>query len=378
MQKKLIDIIVGARPNFIKAFPLVRALEEYQGLRVRLIHTGQHFDADMSDVFFKDLDMRAPDFHMEIKESEPAAQISEIIAKYAQVCGEGVPAWTVVAGDVTSTLAGALAAHKMGIKVAHLEAGLRSYDRSMPEEINRVLTDQIADLLWTPSSDADENLRKENIPAQRVEMIGNIMIDTLAHYKEKANERDTLVRYGLSPRAYGLVTLHRPSNVDGDEGLRAIVSVLEAMAMRLPLVFPLHPRTRKSLEKRGLLSRFMGISGLIVTDPLGYLDFQCLTQNARLVLTDSGGIQEETTWLGIPCLTLRPNTERPVTITLGTNRLVNFDTVIGAFEEIMGGRRVEGEIPPLWDGKTAERAAHSLALRCGVEDASGGLKKAAG
>lgn len=290
-----------------------------------LVHTGQHYDETMSDSFFEDLEIPRPDVNLEVGSASHAEQTARIMIAFERVISERRPDWVVVVGDVNSTMAATLVASKMLVKVAHIEAGLRSGDRTMPEEINRVVTDALADLLLTPSADADENLLREGVAPEKIRFVGNVMIDTLHRNLERARASRVLDRLGLRGREFSAMTLHRPSNVDDGRTLAGIFDALEAIQRRLPVVFPVHPRTRSRVEEFGLADRIRNQPNLILTEPLGYLDFLQLYSNSRLVLTDSGGIQEETTALGIPCLTLRQNTERPITVTEGTNRVVGND-----------------------------------------------------
>src|SRR6185295_1483823 len=319
--------VVGARPNFMKVAPIVAAMkrrpDRFQPL---VVHTGQHYDAAMSDSFFQDLDLPQPDTHLGVGSASHAAQTAAVMERFEPVVLREQPDWVLVVGDVNSTLACALVCVKLGVRVAHVEAGLRSRDRTMPEEINRLLTDQIADLLLTPSSDADENLKAEGIPAERIRFVGNVMIDSLLQNLERARKSHIRSELGVNDSEYGVLTLHRPSNVDQPETFARILSALESITESLPVIFPVHPRTRKTIAALGLSDRVAAMKNLRLIDPLGYLDFLSLYSNARLVLTDSGGIQEETTALGIPCLTLRENTERPITVELGTNVVVGTDT----------------------------------------------------
>jgi UDP-N-acetylglucosamine 2-epimerase (non-hydrolysing) len=365
-QIKLMRIVnvVGARPNFMKMAPIVAEMKRHPTIHSRLVHTGQHYDAAMSQLFFDELGMPQPDIYLGVGSGSHTAQTARVMLGFEPVLVEERPDLVVVVGDVNSTLACALVAVKMGIRVAHVEAGLRSFDRSMPEEINRILTDAISDLLLIPSPEAHDNLLREGIPAERVRFVGNVMIDSLRQHLEKARGRPILRDLRVVPRGYAVLTLHRPSNVDRPETLASLIDVVEIVQRRLPLVFPLHPRTRAMLEQHALGARLRGMAGLRLTDPLGYLDFLALTSQARIVLTDSGGIQEETTALGVPCLTLRENTERPITVTQGTNRLVGQDPqhILRAFDEAMAdatGQQSNSlrpqQLPDLWDGRTAER-----------------------
>ena len=360
---KIINV-VGARPNFMKVAPIVAAMKQrphtFQPL---VVHTGQHYDSAMSDSFFHDLDLPQPDTHLGVGSGSHAAQTAAVMERFEPVVLREKPDWVLVVGDVNSTIACALVCVKLGVKVAHVEAGLRSRDRSMPEEINRLLTDQIADLLFTPSPDADENLLAEGIPRERIRFVGNVMIDSLQKNLAKARELRTREELGLTGADYALLTLHRPSNVDLRESFERILSALEVIASKLPIVFPVHPRTRKTIAELGLSARVNSIRDLRLVDPLGYLDFLNLSSSARLVLTDSGGIQEETTALGIPCLTLRENTERPITVEMGTNVVVGTDTnriVTEATAALNGSAKKTARQPPLWDGRTSERILDAL------------------
>jgi UDP-N-acetylglucosamine 2-epimerase (non-hydrolysing) len=358
--------VVGARPNFMKVAPVVEAMgrraSEFASL---VVHTGQHYDARMSDAFFRDLGLPKPDVHLEVGSASHAQQTAAVMQRFEPVVIAERPDWVVVVGDVNSTLACALVCAKLGVRVAHVEAGLRSRDRAMPEEINRILTDQLADLLLTPSADADRNLLAEGIPPERIRLVGNVMIDSLFKHLPLAGRSKVREQLNVEGRDYAVVTLHRPSNVDDAGVLRRILSALSALSARLPVVFPAHPRTRKMLAEFGLADEFARGDGLRLIEPLGYLDFLRLFSGAALVLTDSGGIQEETTALGIPCLTLRENTERPVTVESGTNRIVGTDTerIIREAEAALERTRTDEptRVPPLWDGHAAERILDALA-----------------
>ncbi len=365
-QLKLL-IVAGARPNFMKVAPLLKCVRSYNGLRngaafeYRLVHTGQHYDEKMSEVFFGELGIPAPDTNLGVGSGSHAVQTANVMAKFEPVCEQERPDWVVVVGDVNSTMACTLVGAKLGIKVAHVEAGLRSYDRTMPEEINRIVTDALADLLLTPSADGDENLKREGVPPSKIKMVGNIMIDTVVANLPKARATDLLGRLGLQKKSFAYVTLHRPSNVDHEASLTGIMTALRHLADRMPVVFPMHPRTRKMCGQFGVALN--GAGGLKVLDPIGYLDSLCLTENARLVLTDSGGLQEESTYFRTPCLTLRPNTERPVTVTLGSNKLTTLEKLSADIAAVLARDAVYGSIPPLWDGRTAERVVDALIER---------------
>ena len=354
--------VVGARPNFMKVAPLVDAMKRREHEFTPLVvHTGQHYDPMMSDAFFKDLGLPEPDLYLSVGSGSHAAQTAAVIERFEPVVLQEKPDWVLVVGDVNSTLACALVCAKLGVKVAHVEAGLRSRDRSMPEEINRLLTDQISDLLFTPSQDADENLRAEGIPDERIRFVGNIMIDSLNKQLKRSKDSSVRQDLGVANRDYAVLTLHRPSNVDDRETLTRILGALDAIAKRLPIIFPVHPRTRKMIAELGVKSEvdLDSDKGLRVIEPLGYLDFLQLYSGARLVLTDSGGIQEESTYLRVPCLTVRENTERPITIEVGTNVLVGQDMerLRTEVDCILAGTFKTGMIPQLWDGRAGERIA---------------------
>lgn len=354
--------VVGARPNFMKVAPIVAAMRERANeFSPLVLHTGQHYDAQMSEAFFRDLNLPKPDVHLEVGSGSHAQQTALVMQRFEPVVLQEKPDWVLVVGDVNSTLACALVCAKLQVRVAHVEAGLRSRDRTMPEEINRLLTDQIADLLLTPSPDADENLLAEGIAPERIRFVGNVMIDSLYAQLDHATRSTIREQLGIKGTAYAVVTLHRPSNVDDAETLTRILSALERVSERLPIIFPVHPRTRRNLTEFGLMERVARREArLRLIEPLGYLDFLRLYSGAKLVLTDSGGIQEETTALGIPCLTLRENTERPITVEMGTNQIVGTDeerivsAAFGSLDVVRESR------PPLWDGQAADRILNAL------------------
>jgi UDP-N-acetylglucosamine 2-epimerase (non-hydrolysing) len=359
--KKRIIIVAGARPNFMKVAPIYRELNKRsEYFEPLLVHTGQHYDANMSDAFLKDLEMPKPDIFLGIGSGSHAEQTAGVMVSFERSCKQHAPDLVIVVGDVNSTMSCAITAAKSNIAVGHVEAGLRSHDRTMPEEINRLVTDCISDLLFTPSADADENLLREGISPEKIYRVGNIMIDSLEFILPKVNGAGTCSCFGLVPKDYGLITLHRPSNVDSKEVLKQIVDVLIKTAESLRIAFPVHPRTRKNLEKFGLLTPLEDAKNIIILEPLGYIDFMNLLVNTKFVLTDSGGLQEETTYLGIPCLTLRPNTERPVTINEGTNELVTIKDLYSKISDAYDGSWKKGKIPELWDGMTASRIAEII------------------
>lgn len=352
---KKIFLIAAARPNFMKVAPLWRAMAARPAtLQPMLIHTGQHYDQNMSGIFFEELGLPTPHVHLGVGGGSHAQQTAGVMVKFEELCLSERPDLVVVVGDVNATMATSVTAAKLHIPVAHVEAGLRSRDMTMPEEVNRLLTDAIADLLFTPSPDADANLRAEGVDPARIKLVGNIMIDSLVGSVEKARGLGTCASFGLEPGSFGVVTLHRPANVDDPATLGRILDVL--VGMKIPLVFPVHPRTRTVMRQHDLDARCGLVDSLVVlADPLGYDEFLSLVVNARLILTDSGGLQEETTWLGIPCLTLRPNTERPITITQGSNELATVDSLAAQAATILAGNWKKCRVPELWDGATAPR-----------------------
>ncbi len=357
----LLLLVAGARPNFMKVAPLLREFRARPGLfEARLVHTGQHYDEAMSEVFFEELEIPKPDIHLGVGSGSHAVQTARIMEAFEKVLLAGRPDWVVVVGDVNSTLACSVVAAKMSppVRVAHVEAGLRSRDRSMPEEVNRVVTDALSDLMFTTSADADVNLRHEGIERRRIHRVGNVMIDTLRRFLARADSSDVMRRLGIAA-PFALLTLHRPSNVDDEAALRRIFTALETVAQEIPIVFPVHPRTVKMMRELGVGADGGGSAGLRLIEPLGYLDFLHLQKRARLVLTDSGGIQEEASILGVPCLTLRENTERPITTTRGTNVLVGSDTraIVTAARRILRAPARRPRPIPLWDGRAAGRIA---------------------
>lgn len=360
--------VVGARPNFMKIAPLLRALQAYPQVRAVLIHTGQHYDENLSDVFFDELGMKRPEVSLEVGSGKHAVQTARVLERMEEVLEQGTANGKpyhrmVVVGDVNSTMAATLAAVKLGIPVAHVEAGLRSFDRTMPEEINRIVTDSVCDTLLVSEPAGLENLRREGHPENHLHLVGNVMIDTLMWMLPRAAARDTHRQHGLEPGRYGVVTLHRPSNVDQPETLAPLLDVLAETSRDLPLIFPIHPRTKQRIEQFGLTERLESAKGIVQLPPLGYLDFLALSSQAKVIVTDSGGLQEESTVLGIPCLTARFNTERPVTVNEGTSTLVGSDPekLRQGLRAVLEGTYKQGRCPPLWDGRAAERIAKVLA-----------------
>ena len=347
--------VVGARPNFMKVAPIIRELTRAaEPFELKLVHTGQHYDPLMSAVFFEELEMPQPDVNLEVGSGSHSWQTAQVMLRFEPVLAEYQPDWVIVVGDVNSTLACSLVCSKSGVRVAHVEAGLRSFDRSMPEEINRLLTDQIADLLFTPSEDGNLNLANEGIAPEKIHFVGNVMIDTLVELLPKAETRWPALAAGFNLKDYLLVTLHRPSNVDHPDTLAEIMAALEEISHQVTVLFPVHPRTRQRIAEFNLSTAAESVRLL---EPVGYLDFLALEAHAALVLTDSGGVQEETTYLGVPCLTARPNTERPITISAGTNQLVesNAAALISAMRARLAARNSSRSVPPFWDGHAAER-----------------------
>ena len=366
MSKKVVHLIAAARPNFMKIAPLYHALAATDWCDPQIVHTGQHYDFNMSDAFFRDLGLPDPAFNLGVGSGSHAEQTGGVMIAYEKVCADNRPDWIVVVGDVNSTAACAMVGTKFWIPVVHLEAGLRSGDRRMPEEINRLVTDAIADVLWTPSADADENLLREGVAKDKIDMIGNIMIDSFELLRERIENSTARETHGLGNDQYAVLTLHRPSNVDDPEKLLSIVNALEEIAAHIRLVFVSHPRTIKNLKNFDLYDRLSSIAGIDLLRPLPYIDFMNIVIGAALVISDSGGLQEETTYLGIPCLTMRENTERPITVLQGTNKLVGTGELLPCVQQILAGDWPQGSRPPLWDGHTAQRAVKSLEKRLSV------------
>lgn len=354
--------VVGARPNFMKIAPLMAQYSQRQGVQAVLVHTGQHYDQAMSRLFFSELGIPQPDVNLEVGSGSHAAQTAEIMKRFEPVLVTHQPDVVVVVGDVNSTIACGLVATKLGIKLAHVEAGLRSFDRCMPEEINRVLTDAISDVLFCTEQSGVDNLLAEGIAPNKVHLVGNVMIDTLLSNKAKAQNSTILDRLGLADEKYAVLTLHRPANVDASEVFRRILDAVDRILEEMPVIFPVHPRTRQNLYSGAAGARVAKMAGLRLTEPLGYLDFLRVMSSATVVLTDSGGIQEETTILKVPCLTLRDNTERPATVTHGSNRIVGRDPqkIVAAYEDVVNQNGRKFLTPPLWDGQAARRIVDVL------------------
>jgi UDP-N-acetylglucosamine 2-epimerase (non-hydrolysing) len=358
-------LIAGARPNFMKIAPITRELARHPDIDAVFVHTGQHYDEQMSELFFRQLGLPEPDINLEVGSGSHAIQTAALMTRFEPVLLEQQPDAVLVVGDVNSTIACGLVAVKLGVPLIHVEAGLRSGDRSMPEEINRLLTDAISDLLFCTEQAGVDNLAREGVDGAKVHLVGNVMIDTLLQNQARFAESRILDEFGLVPERFAVLTLHRPSNVDDAEIFSGLLDALEVVQAEQPVIFPVHPRTRSRLETFGFGARIEGMTQLRLVDPVGYLDFQRLVSTARVVLTDSGGIQEETTVLGVPCLTLRANTERPATIEHGSNRVVGMrpGDIIAAYREVMDGPARISRVPPLWDGKAAERIVAVLRER---------------
>lgn len=360
--KKVISV-VGARPNFMKVAPLYREfLKHKDEVKHLIVHTGQHYDEKMSKIFFDDLELPKPDIYLGVGSGTHSVQTAKIMVEFEKIIMDEKPDLIIVVGDVNSTLACAVVASKMLVPIVHVEAGLRSFDNTMPEEINRKVTDVLSDMLFITEKSGVENLKNEGINSNKVHLVGNVMIDSLVQYREKSKKSTLISELGLEPKQYILVTLHRPSNVDQKENLEKILSIFEGFNTNLPIVFPIHPRTQKNISALGLAERFKNLKNVKIIDPIGYLDFINLMDHASLILTDSGGIQEETTFLGVPCVTMRDNTERPITVEVGSNYLIglNVKEVVKTGNEILSGKIKAHHIPDLWDGKAAERIVKIL------------------
>ena len=362
MQKKVLTV-VGTRPNFIKITQFEKEFAHYPDeFEFRLLHTGQHYDQAMSKVFFEQLQLREPDYYLGIGAGQPGAQMGQIMVQLTEVMTEWRPDIVFVVGDVNSTLAAALAANKLGVRIAHLESGLRSHDLAMPEEINRILTDRITDDFFVTEQSGWDHLTADGHPQANIHFVGNTMIDALVGFEQEIQQSTILEELGVESNHYTLLTMHRPRNVDVETQLEKLIQVITHIGKALPVVFPVHPRTRKRLETFGLIDRFNAIEGLVQSGPMDYLSFQKLIAHTRVVVTDSGGIQEETTFRQVPCLTIRPNTERPSTITLGTNELLDFEptAIAERFDQVIAGTFKKGSIPPKWDGKATQRIVEVL------------------
>lgn len=354
--------VVGARPNFMKIAPIHKELRDQPDVTSLIVHTGQHYDENMSDIFFQQLEIPKPDIYLGIGGGSHAEQTGNVMMAFENVVQEEQPDLILVVGDVNSTVACSLVGSKCHVPVAHVEAGLRSGDRRMPEEINRIVTDNISDLLFVTEQSGIDNLEVEGVPEEKVHYVGNVMIDSLIRSREQAAKSDILKELELAPKEYILMTMHRPSNVDNKEGLEEMISIIKELSYYKKVVFPMHPRTKKNLEKFNSFGRLEQMDQVLITEPQGYFEFLNLMDNASLVVTDSGGIQEETTFLQVPCFTLRENTERPITIDVGTNKLVKINAaeVSRKAGEVFSGKSKEGEVPSLWDGKTSERIVSIL------------------
>lgn len=349
--------VVGARPNFMKIAPIQREMVKYPSLHPVLVHTGQHYDEKMSKLFFDDLELPKPDIYLNVGSASHAVQTAKIMIEFEKVILNEKPDLIIVVGDVNSTMACSIVASKLNVKIAHVEAGLRSFDRSMPEEINRLVTDSISDLLFVTEQSGLDNLKHEGIADSKVHFVGHVMIDSLIYFAEKAKKSRIKNTLTVNAKDYALITLHRPSNVDNKENFVKLLNAFEEIEKNIKIIFPIHPRSKKMIAEFGLKEHIGKMKNLILLDPLGYLDFMNLLHDSKFVLTDSGGIQEETTYLGIPCLTMRENTERPVTVDMGTNTIVgsNSEIIVSEAKKILSGQNKKGRIPPLWDGKAAER-----------------------
>jgi len=359
--KKIISV-VGARPNFMKVAPIHKAFQKYRDkINHMICHTGQHYDAKMSKIFFEDLQLPEPDFYLGVGSGTHAEQTGKVMIEFEKILLKEKPELVLVVGDVNSTIACSLTAAKLHIKSVHVEAGLRSFDRDMPEEVNRVLTDSISELLFVTEKSGVTNLKKEGVPDEKIFFVGNVMIDNLIHHLEQTDHLPTLKEFNVEPGNFVLVTMHRPSNVDSDSQLEKIVRMLNSIAGKRKIIFPIHPRTRKNLESKNLIDCLN--NNVNLTEPIGYMDFLCLLRNAELIITDSGGIQEESTYLGVQCITTRKTTERPVTVEIGTNHLVgdDFEKAEELAIKILNGNRKSGLIPELWDGKAADRIVDIIA-----------------
>ena len=356
--KKRILIVAGARPNFVKIAPLMREFDKHRKhFEVLLVHTGQHYDFEMSDVFFRNLRIPNPDIYLNVGSASHAIQTAKIMVAFESVVLEQKPDLIIVVGDVNSTLACSLVASKLGIKIAHVEAGLRSFDRDMPEEINRMVTDSLSDYLFVSERSGLKNLKSEGVNPEKVYFVGNVMIDTLSANLQIVDQSDILNKLGLTVNKYSVLTLHRPSNVDSHKALTEVFDILNSISREIKIIYPIHPRTKKMINEYNFSGRFEKLHNLLIVEPLGYVDFVKLVKESKFVITDSGGIQEESTFLRIPCLTVRENTERPITVAKGTNYLVGRDKtkILSCVKKILNGRSKKGSIPELWDGKTAER-----------------------